>query len=60
MTRATPKSVLGKCDYCAEAAVLDINGHQGCRQHLDDAVAEASKVMRAVREAFDRRYGPGR
>lgn len=51
-----PKSILGSCDYCDAPAVLDINGHRGCSEHLDDAVAEASKAMRAVREAFDRRY----
>jgi len=54
------ESTVGTCDYCDTPAVLDINGHRGCQAHLDDAVAEASKVMRAVREAFDRRDDPGR
>lgn len=56
MTAPKPQSILGRCDYCDRPAVLDINGHQGCKTHLDDAVVEASKAMRAVREAFDKRW----
>lgn len=38
----------GPCDWCEQPAIVKVNDHLGCAEHVDVAMSEAFNALRSV------------